>query len=57
MGKGDKRVKWMYMVYTAGDNNLDPVAPKDIEEVAKVGFQQDLQIVVQFGQVMDRKTG
>lgn len=56
MGKGIKKPKWTFMVYIAGDNNLDPAALKDIAEMAKVGSSEDLNIVVQLDRARDRKT-
>ncbi len=41
---------WLVMVYAAGDNNLDPFALKDVEEMQKVGSSSELKIVV----LMDR---
>jgi hypothetical protein len=37
---------WLIMVYMAGDNNLDPFAMKDIEEMQKTGSSRHLKIVV-----------
>jgi len=35
---------WTFMVFIAGDNNLDPAALLDIAEMAKVGSSSDLNI-------------
>ena len=50
------KAKWTFMVFIAGDNDLDPAALKDIAEMAKVGSSGDLQIVVQLDRAKDRKT-
>jgi len=34
--------KLTFMVYDTGDNDLDPAALKDIEEMTKVGSSGDL---------------
>jgi len=54
-GPMEKRV-WTFMVYIAGDNNLDPAALTDIGEMAKVGSSKDLNVVVQLDRARDRKT-
>jgi hypothetical protein len=41
---------WLVMVYAAGDNNLDPFALSDVEEMEQVGSNDKLAIVV----LMDR---
>lgn len=38
--------KWTYMVYIAGDNNLDQAALKDINEMEQVGSSADVNVVV-----------
>jgi len=48
--------KWTFMVYIAGDNNLDPAALKDIAEMAKVGSSDDLNVIVQLDRAKDQKT-
>ncbi len=40
--------KWTILVYLAGDNNLDEAGAQDIAEMAKVGSNNDVNIVVQF---------
>ncbi|HEY9246892.1 MAG TPA: clostripain-related cysteine peptidase [Candidatus Methanoperedens sp.] len=40
--------KWTILVYLAGDNNLDEDGASDIAEMAKVGSNNDMNIVVQF---------
>jgi hypothetical protein len=44
---------WTFMVYMAGDNNLDPDGVKDLKEMKKVGSTQSVNIVAQF----DRASG
>jgi hypothetical protein len=39
---------WTFLVYMAGDNNLETVAVDDFLEMSSVGSTDDLQIVVQF---------
>jgi hypothetical protein len=51
-----KKAQWTFMVYIAGDNNLDPAALKDIGEMAKVGSSEDLNVIVQLDRAKDRKT-
>ena len=48
--------KWTFMVYIAGDNNLDPAALQDIAEMAKAGSSEELNIIVQLDRANDRKT-
>lgn len=40
--------KWTILVYLAGDNDLDADGAKDITEMAKVGSNNDVNIIVQF---------
>lgn len=44
---------WTFMVYMAGDNNLDPDGVRDLKEMKKVGSTNDVNVIVQF----DRATG
>jgi hypothetical protein len=44
---------WTFMVYMAGDNNLDPDGVKDLKEMKKVGSTNDVNVIAQF----DRATG
>ena len=59
-GKADHRItgqaKWTFMVYMAGDNNLDGAALRDIAEMAKVGSTKDVHILVQLDRLDDQKT-
>ncbi len=47
------RRPWTFLVYMAGDNNLDPNGVKDLKEMKKVGSNPSLNIVAQF----DRASG
>ena len=44
---------WTFLVYMAGDNNLDPNGVVDLKEMKKVGSTDDVNIVAQF----DRASG
>jgi len=44
---------WTFMVYMAGDNNLDPDGVRDLKEMKKVGSTNDVNVIAQF----DRATG
>jgi PKD repeat protein len=46
-------VKWTFMVYLDGDNNLEEVALTDFLEMSSVGSNADINIIVQ----MDRTPG
>ena len=48
--------KWTVMVYMAADNNLDRAALKDIAEMAKVGSNEKVNILVQLDREADQKT-
>lgn len=59
MGKAQgnsSQAKWTFMVYMAGDNNLDSAALRDIAEMAKAGSTKDVHILVQLDRLEDRKT-
>lgn len=43
--------KWTILVYLAGDNNLDEDGARDLAEMAKVGSNDDINIVAQFDRV------
>jgi len=47
------RQPWTFMVYMAGDNNLDPDGVQDLKEMKKVGSTDEVNIIAQF----DRATG
>jgi hypothetical protein len=54
MRRTGKRSKaWTFMVYMAGDNNLDPNGVQDLKEMKKVGSTDDLNVIAQF----DRASG
>ena len=47
------QAKWTFMVYLDGDNNLEPAAMKDFNEMELVGSTDQVNIVVQFDRVPD----
>jgi hypothetical protein len=62
-GKGDRtgirvtdQAKWTFMVYMAGDNNLDGAALRDIAEMARAGSTKDVNIMVQLDRIEDNLT-
>jgi len=44
---------WTFMVYMAGDNNLDPEGVQDLKEMKKVGSSNRVNVIAQF----DRASG
>jgi hypothetical protein len=44
---------WTFMVYMAGDNNLDPNGVTDLKEMKKTGSTDDVNVIAQF----DRTSG
>ncbi len=44
---------WTFMVYMAGDNNLDPDGVQDLKEMKKVGSTDSINVIAQF----DRASG
>lgn len=50
------QAKWTFMVYMAGDNNLDGAALRDIAEMAKAGSTKDVHILLQLDRLEDQKT-
>ena len=50
------QAKWSFLVYMAGDNNLDGAALRDIAEMAKAGSTKDVHILVQLDRIEDQKT-
>jgi hypothetical protein len=40
--------KWTWLVYMAGDNNLESQGPIDLREMQRVGSSADVNIIVQF---------
>jgi len=59
-GKATQRTtgqaKWTFLVYMAGDNNLDGAALRDIAEIAKAGSTKDVHVLVQLDRIEDQKT-
>ena len=57
-GRADQRTtgqaKWTFLVYMAGDNNLDGAALRDIAEMAKAGSTKDVNILVQLDRIEDQ---
>ena len=51
-----EQAKWAFMVYMAGDNNLDGAALRDIAEMAKAGSTKDVHILVQLDRIEDQLT-
>ena len=50
------QAKWTFMVYMAGDNNLDGAALRDIAEMARAGSTKDVNILVQLDRIEDNLT-
>ena len=50
------KAKWTFLVYMAGDNNLDGAALRDIAEMARVGSTKDVNILVQLDRIEDNLT-
>jgi hypothetical protein len=46
--KKSERKKWTFMVYLAGDNNLDGNGVIDLAEMKKVGSDDNLNLIAQF---------
>jgi len=44
-------VEWTVMVYLASDNNLEPVAIRDFNEMEMVGSSKDVNVVVQIDRI------
>lgn len=42
------KAKWTWLIYMAGDNNLEAFGAANIAEMAKVGSTKDVNIIVQF---------
>jgi Clostripain family len=39
---------WTFMVYMAGDNNLDPEGVQDLKEMKKIGSTNEVNVIAQF---------
>jgi hypothetical protein len=50
------KAKWTFMVYMAGDNNLDGAALRDIAEMARAGSTKDVHVLVQLDRIEDKLT-
>src|SRR5215831_9051224 len=46
--KKTNAAKWIWLVYMAGDNNLQGAGKSDLAEMKRVGSNSALQIIVQF---------
>ena len=55
-GRTTGQAKWTFLVYMAGDNNLDGAALRDIAEMAKAGSTKDVHMLVQLDRIEDQKT-
>jgi len=54
--KAAGQAKWTFMVYMAGDNNLDGAALRDIAEMARAGSTKDVNVLVQLDRIEDNLT-
>jgi hypothetical protein len=54
--QGERKAKWTFMVYLAGDNNLSAAGDKDMGEMRKVGSTDEVNIVVEFDNAGDHGT-
>ena len=52
----NRPAKWTFLVYMAGDNNLDGAALRDIAEMARAGSTKDVNILVQLDRIEDNLT-
>lgn len=50
-----QKKSWTFMVYMAGDNNLDPNGVQDLKEMKKVGSTKDVNIIAQFDRAAGHK--
>lgn len=48
--------KWTFMVWLAGDNNLEDFGDKDLQEMKQVGSTDNINVVVQFDSMRDDRT-
>ena len=55
-GRATSQAKWTFMVYMAGDNNLDGAALRDIAEMAQAGSTKEVNILVQLDRIEDNLT-
>jgi hypothetical protein len=52
----DKKAKWTFMVYMAGDNSLSDAGDTDLREMRTVGSTADVNVVAEFDNEGDRGT-
>jgi len=50
------QAKWTFLVYMAGDNNLDGAALRDIAEMVRAGSTKEVNILVQLDRIEDNLT-
>ena len=50
------KAKWTFMVFMAGDNNLDAAAVRDIAEMAQAGSTPDVHIIAQLDRAGNNPT-
>ncbi len=50
------KARWTFMVYLAGDNNLETFGDADLGEMKKVGSNDSLKIIAQFDRMSDKVT-
>jgi hypothetical protein len=47
----EKKAKWTFMVYLAGDNDLSTAGEKDIGEMRSVGSSPDVNVIAEFDRI------
>lgn len=48
--------QWTFLVYLAGDNNLESFGQRDLQEMKTVGSTEDFNVVAQFDRMSDGVT-
>jgi hypothetical protein len=51
-----EKAKWTFMVYLAGDNNLERYGARDLSEMKAVGSTDEVAVVAQFDSMSDQIT-
>lgn len=54
--EASEEAKWTFMVYLAGDNNLETYGTRDLNEMKAVGSTAEVAVVAQFDCMSDRTT-
>jgi hypothetical protein len=54
--QAQKKAKWTFMVYLAGDNNLETYGTNDLGEMKAVGSTDEVAVVAQFDSMSDQVT-